>query len=143
MFDEGGDLFIFHAKTRSYMIPRLTEALKGRRISASEVSTLLIVHDHPGCSLKDICLKIASDKGRMTNIVKHLTEEGLVENRSPNKKTYQLYLTEDGMIEHDFSRDALRKINDAMTVNLTDRQKGIFIKLMKKITDVTDLGYEY
>lgn len=107
MSDEIGDLFIFHAKTRSYMIPRLTEALKGRAINSSDVSTLIKIHENPGCSIKDICIAIAADKGRMTNLVQHLIELGLVENLSTNKKNYSLYLTEKGQEEYEYAHEVL------------------------------------
>ena len=143
MFDEGGDLFVFHAKTRSYMIPRLSEALKGREIVASEVSTLIYIHDNPGCSPKDICYSIAVDKSIISNRVKSLIDRGIVEDHSKNKRTYKLYLTKKGITEHDYARNALKDINDSLTVNMTERQKETFIKLMKKITEVAELGYKY
>jgi len=143
MLDEGGDLFVFHAKTRSYIIPRLTEALKNRPIKSSDVSALIAIHDHPGCTIKDICLDIAGDKGLMTNKVHHLIEIGMVENRSPGQKNYKLYLTESGNVEYEYAHNALKTINDSLTINFTERQKETFIKLMKKIEEITDLGYRY
>ncbi|MBR4226218.1 MAG: DUF2099 family protein [Candidatus Methanomethylophilaceae archaeon] len=143
MFDDGGDLFTFHSKLRSYMIPRLTEALKDRRVSASEVSALMTINDHPGCSLNDVCLHIAADKGHTTYLVNHLLDEGLVEDRSIDGRPSTLYLTEAGKEEHDYAREALRKIDDSLTINLTERQKESLAKMMRKITDIADLGYEY
>ena len=143
MFDEGGDLFVFNAKTRSYFIPRLKEALKNRPISHTDVSTLISIHDHPGCSIKDICYEKAADKGYQTKIVQSLIEKKIVENRSPNLRNYCLYLTEEGNEEYEFAKDALRQINDSLTVNLTERQKETFIKLMNKIEEIADLGYKY
>ena len=107
MSDEIGDLFVFHAKTRSYMIPRLTEALKGREINSSDVSSIITIHDNPGCSIKDICIAIAADKGRMTNLIQRLIEIGMVENLSTNKKNYSLYLTEKGQEEYEYAHEVL------------------------------------
>lgn len=143
MTQERPDLFVFHAKTRSYIIPRLNKALERRCISASEVSTLIIVNDRPGCSIKDICEGIAADKGIMTNRVKRLISEGLIENRSEDKRRYSLHLTEKGRTEHDYAREELWKLNEALMVNLTERQKETFLKLMSKIEDIADLGYRY
>ena len=136
------DLFVFHAKTRSYIIPRLSKALEGRPIMASEVSSLIIVNDNPGCNIKDICVRIAADKGAMTNRVKRLIDIGMIENRSSGR-AYSLYLTEAGRVEHDFARKELKKINDALLINLTDRQRETLAKLIAKISDIADLGYRY
>ena len=143
MLNDNGDLFVFHAKTRSYMIPRLTDALKGRPINSSDVSTLITIHDHPGCNIKDICIAIAADKGRQTNIVQHLIELKLVDNRSDNKKSYSLYLTDAGMEEYNYAHEALVKLNNALMINMTERQKETFKKLMAKIEEIADLGYKY
>ena len=136
------DLFIFHAKTRSYIIPRLSKALEGRPIVASEVSAMIIVNDIPGCNIKDICLRIAADKGAMTMDIKRLIEIGMMENRSDGR-AYSLYLTEAGKIEHDYAHKELKKLNDALLINLTDRQRETLANLMAKISDVADLGYKY
>ena len=136
------DLFIFHAKTRSYIIPRLSKALEGRPIMASEVSAMIIVNDIPGCNIKDICLRIAADKGAMTNRIKRLIEIGMMENRSDGR-AYSLYLTEEGQIEHDYARKELKKLIDALLINLTDRQRETLAKLIAKISDIADLGYRY
>ena len=136
------DLFVFHAKTRSYIIPRLSKALEGRPIMASEVSSLIIVNDNPGCNIKDICVRIAADKGAMTNRVKRLIDIGMIENRSSGR-AYSLYLTEAGRVEHDFARKELKKINDALLINLTDRQRETLATLIAKISDIADLEYRY
>ncbi len=142
MSEMSDDLFVFHAKTRSYIIPRLSKALEGRPIMASEISTMIIVNDFPGCNIKDICVRIAADKGAMTNRVKRLIDVGMMENRS-NGRAYSLYLTEAGQIEHDFARKELKKLNDALLINLTERQRETLAKLIAKISDIADLGYRY
>jgi len=143
MFDNGGNLLLLEAKLRAYILPRLKESLRNRPIKPSDVQTLITIHDHPGCSIKDICFEINSDKGRQTKIVQDLMGAGLIENRSFNMRNYSLHLTEAGVDEYEFVRKELKRINDSLVVNFTERQKKDFVKLLDKIEEIADLGYEY
>ena len=135
-------MFLFSMKVRSFFIPNLTKALEGHPILASEVSSICIVHDRPGCSIKDICMAMGADKGRMTNVIKHLMEAGIVENRS-SARSYELFLTEEGEEEYDYAVKVLNMLNEKLTVNMTERQRGILGDYMRRIEEIVNLGYEY
>jgi DNA-binding MarR family transcriptional regulator len=136
-------IHVFQEKLRSYMASRLTPALEGRPIRYAEIPTLTVINYMPGCSIKDICLEIARDKGVMTNRIQHLLEIGMVEDRSTKKNSYKLYLTEAGRAEFEYADGLMRQFTDEILVNLTDDERGSFETMLKKITQITDCGYTY
>ena len=144
MSDDAGniDLLFFNSKIRSYIIPRLSEILEGHRIGTWDVTAMEIIYEYPGCNIKEICMRIGADKGRMTLLIRKLLENGLVENRSSGK-SYSLYLTPLGNDEFLFAKRNLNLLNGELKSKLTSKQIQTLDKLLTKIIEISDEGYRY
>ena len=88
------DLFVFPHRIKSYINSQLTIALKDHKTTSSQAPFLLCIGNNPGCSMKDVSIKMGADKSLVTHAVSHLMENCLVIDTSKVKKTYSLELTD-------------------------------------------------
>jgi len=137
------DLFVSPRKMKSVMDSQLNRLLKDTDIKSSHVPFILSIGKHEGCSMKDLCLMLGTDKGLVTRVVQNLIEGEFVENKSEGGRTYKLFLTEKGKKAFDISSNVIDQVIEDVIKVLDEDEIASMRRITAKIEKKLDDSYRY
>ncbi|QCX33682.1 winged helix-turn-helix transcriptional regulator [Caloramator sp. E03] len=117
----------------------LDRVLKKYELSSGSCPYLFVLEKNEGISQNNLSKEIGNDKAMSARTITKLIEQGYVykKQHERNSRAYKLYLTEKAKEVMPKIHEEIQELLNLITEDLSEEEKLITMKALKKIFDVT------
>ena len=129
----GKYISVLHRQQQKY----ITFVMKEYGLGYSSYNFLLHISSWEGCSQKQLCQRMAMDEALATRTIRKLVEQGYLERKQEgnDKRTYSLYMTEQGKALIPLIRDALSHWWTELTEDMTEDQREFLATQLEQMSE--------
>ena len=113
----------------------ITKALSEKGIGSGQIMFLIELYKKDGRTQDDLSNSLNIDKGTTARALKKLEDENIIVRLKDerDKRAYNVYLTDKGKELKTFVYNVIDELEELRTQGLSDEEKEILIKLLKKV----------